>query len=214
MANAHQANGTQDSGFDVRAERLARVYAKAALDAAGGLTEQQSLVEELNALVADVLDRYPRTEQIFGSQLISEDEKLAMIDRTFQGRVSDTLLRTLKVLARHGRLVILRDVAREARELHLVRAGRVRVKVETANPVEPDIEQDLIEALRRRLSAEPVISWSVNPELIAGFVIRVGDQVVDASIRTQLEHTRQAMIDRAIEAIQRGPERFFSNSET
>jgi F-type H+-transporting ATPase subunit delta len=214
MADAHQSNGTQDSVFDVRAERLAQVYAQAALDAAGGLAEQQSLVEELNALVTEVLSGDPRIEQVFGSQLVSEDEKLGILDRTFQGRVSDSLLRTLKVLARHGRLGILRDVARSARELHLVRAGRVRVKVETANPLEPGVEGDLVQALRRRLGAEPVISWHVNPELIAGFVVRVGDQVVDASIRTRLEHTRQAMIDRAIEAIQRGPERFFSNTET
>jgi F-type H+-transporting ATPase subunit delta len=213
MANAHQANGTQDAVFDVRAERLAQVYARAALDAAGDLAKQESLVEELSELVADVLNRNSRIEQVFASQLISEDEKLALLDRAFQGRVSDTLLRTLKVLARHGRLAILRDVARSAGELHLVRAGRVRVKVETANPLEPGLEGDVVNALRNRLGAEPVVSWSVNPDLIAGFVVRVGDQVVDASIRTQLENTRQAMIGRAIEAIQRGPERFFTNSE-
>ena len=50
---------------------------------------------------------------------------------------------------------------------------------------------------------------TVDPSLIAGIVVRVGDRVYDGSVRTQLEHVRRAMIDRATEQIETQPERFM-----
>jgi hypothetical protein len=52
----------------------------------------------------------------------------------------------------------------------------------------------------------------VDPSLIAGIVVRVGDRVYDGSVYTQLEHARQSMIDRATEQIETAPDRFLSAS--
>jgi F-type H+-transporting ATPase subunit delta len=214
MPEFHHTARLQDTVFDVDAERLARVYAEAALDAAGGLNEQESLVGELESIVEDVLKRAPRIAEVFGSELISKDEKVEMLDRIFGGGASQTTLNFLKVMARHKRLGLVRDVARSARKLWLLRAGRVHVDLETATPVDAGLEQEILNSFTRMLTADPIVTHRVNPELIAGFVVRVGDRVYDGSVRTQLEHMRQGMLDRAVEAIQRGPERFISkNSE-
>jgi F-type H+-transporting ATPase subunit delta len=61
------------------------------------------------------------------------------------------------------------------------------------------------------LGTDPIVSASVNPDLIAGFVIRVGDRVYDGSVRTRLEAMRKGMVARATEAIQTAPQRFFSS---
>ena len=52
----------------------------------------------------------------------------------------------------------------------------------------------------------------MNPDLIAGFVIRVGDRVYDGSIQTRLEQMRLNMIDRAVDAIQRNPRQFLDKT--
>jgi F-type H+-transporting ATPase subunit delta len=135
-----------------------------------------------------------------------------MIDRMFAGRASATLVNSLKVMARHGRLGIIRDVARTARQLLLQRAGRVSVELETASALDQGLEQEILSSFTAMLGADPIISARINPDLIAGFVVRVGDRVYDGSVRTQLEHMRQGMLSRAVEAIQRGPERFFTNN--
>ena len=51
----------------------------------------------------------------------------------------------------------------------------------------------------------------IDPDLIAGFVVRVGDQVYDASARTSLEQARTAMIANAVKAIQSSPDQFVEN---
>jgi F-type H+-transporting ATPase subunit delta len=213
MAEFQTTTRPQETVFDVSAERLGRVYAQAALDAAGNLDQQQEVVEELESVVNDVLSRDPRLNEIFSSELISEDEKLGMLDRIFAGRASKTTLHLLKVMARHDRLAIIRNVAKAARELWQTRANRIPVELETANPVEKSLQQEILKAFEHALGADPIVTDRVNPDLIAGFVIRVGDRVYDGSVRTRLEHMRQGMINRAVEAIQRGPTRFIQNGE-
>ncbi len=213
MAEFHQTGDSQDTVFDVDAERLARVYAEAGLGASGGLEQQQALVEELQSLVNDVLMRSPRIEEVLRSELISDEEKLAMIDRVFGGRASNTTVTLLKVMARHKRLGLIRNVARVAQQVWQARAGRVPVQLETANELDPALEREILMAFGHVLHSDPIVSHRVNPDLIAGFVIRVGDRVYDASIRTRLEKLRHGMIDRAVEAIQRSPERFMAYSE-
>jgi F-type H+-transporting ATPase subunit delta len=202
---------THETVFDVSAERLARVYAEAALDAAGGRAEQDALMGELESLRTDILDRQPKLVELFASELVSEDEKFALLDRVFGGRASTLLLNFLKVLNKHGRLGMIRDVIAAARKLWETRSGRLPVHLETANPLSPELEQELLVSLTKVLGADPIVSASINPELIAGFVIRVGDRVFDGSVRTRLEAMRKGMIARATEAIQQTPTRFFSH---
>lgn len=212
MAEFKHAAAKQESVFDVDAERLARVYAEAALDAAGSLAEQESMLGELESVVEEVLNREPRVEQMFASELISEDEKVAMLDRMFGGQVAAGTLNVLKVMARHDRLSLIRGVAKASRTMWQARAGRVPVELETASELEPALEQEILKGFANVLGADPIVTSWINPELIGGFVVRIGDRVYDASVRTRLEQTRHAMIDRAVEAIQRGPQHFFTTA--
>ena len=84
--------------------------------------------------------------------------------------------------------------------------------LETAYPLLPEVEQEILSLLANVLGADPIVSHSVNPDLIAGFVIRVGDRVYDGSVRSRLEAMRKGMVARATEAIQTNPERFFSTT--
>ena len=78
------------------------------------------------------------------------------------------------------------------RKLWETRSGRLPVELETANPLTPELEQVILVTLGRVLGADPIVSARVNPDLIAGFVIRVGDRVFDGSTRTRLEPCARA----------------------
>ena len=165
-------------------------------------------MEELSELASGVLDRYPRFEALFGTELISQEEKQAILERTFSGRMTDSGLGLLQVLARHGRLAILRDVIRSVLALWEQQSGRVRVEVQFAVKPAEELQQEVADTLKILLGAEPILTATVDPDLIAGFVVRVGDEVYDGSARSSLERVRQAMIDRAREAIGQQPDQF------
>jgi F-type H+-transporting ATPase subunit delta len=88
----------------------------------------------------------------------------------------------------------------------------MRVEVEAALPVEPPLLAEIVAGLKRAFGAEPVVTTRVNPDLLAGFVVRIGDKVYDASARTGIERARQSMVARAIETIQSKPGQFFTTN--
>ena len=212
MSEFIHADRDQEKVFDVDAERLARVYAEAGLNAAGSIAEQESVVEELEAVVRDVLSADRRMEEVFGSELISAEDKVGILDRILGGRASAKTLNLLKVMARHERLNLIRDVARSARKMWQDRSGRIPVELETANQLDAALEKEILEAFGGVLGADPIVTQRVNPDLIAGFVIRVGDRVYDGSVQTRLEKMRLAMIERAVDAIQKTPQKFVDKT--
>jgi F-type H+-transporting ATPase subunit delta len=92
------------------------------------------------------------------------------------------------------------------------RRGQIDVEVRVATALDDALARDIETRLRSQLGGEPVLHVVVDPSLIAGLVIRVGDRVYDGSIQTQLEHARRAMIERATETIEMHADRFLSAS--
>lgn len=196
--------------MDVTEERIARVYAQAFLGAIEKSADADGMVEELWSIASDVLGRFPKLEQTLRSSLVSQEQKEQLLGRIFGGKASKEVLNFLKVLSRHGRLGIVRHAARLATKLHAERRGMTDVEVRVAAPLDESMLAEIEDRLRKFLNTEPVLNVSVDPALIAGIVIRVGDRVFDGSVSSQLERTRAAMIHRATEQIDTRPERFFA----
>jgi F-type H+-transporting ATPase subunit delta len=194
--------------MDVTAERISRVYAMAFMEVAAKTGNTAALVEEVESLVTEVLDRFPRFEETLRSELVQPEEKEQMLDRLFGKRASNVVVNFLKVLSRHSRLDLLRPIARTLKQLQAERSGQKEVELRVAIPLDEAVRGEVEAALRKKLRAEPVIRVVVDPSLLAGMIIRVGDRVYDSSINTQLEHARRQMIDRAVEKIETQPERF------
>lgn len=206
MSNDSSQNGVRDTVFDVDIEKLSKVYAQAVLDAAG--EGEDSVVEELESIGSEVLDKFPDFQKVLSSALVSQDEKLALIDRVF-GNLSQTTISFLKVLTAHERLELLPQVVRSVAKLWKERSGKVPVEIELALETSDSLVEEMVEVLRKKFDMEPVVNTVINPELIAGFVVRIGDQVLDASARTSFEHARTAMVAHAVEAIQSHPDQFI-----
>jgi F-type H+-transporting ATPase subunit delta len=198
----------EETVFDVDVEKLSKVYAQAGLNAAGDPAAQQSLMDELNSVLTEVLAKFPEVEKVFASALVSNDDKSGIIDRVFSKDLSPTALNFMKVIAKHGRLGILRPIIRSANALWQVRLNEISVKLELAHPIDESLQQHMIDVIGQRLGKKPLVTVVINPDLIGGFVVRAGDRVLDASVRYNLERARQEMVARAIEAIQRTPEKF------
>jgi F-type H+-transporting ATPase subunit delta len=203
-----QQKPKHETVMDVTAERIARVYATAFLEVVAKTGNSEALVEEFSSLVTDVLDKYPRFDQTLRSELVSHEEKEQLLDRLFRTRASTQVLNFLKVLSKHGRLNLLRPIARVLYKLHSERSGRKEVEVRVAMPLDDWLRHEVQDRVRTAIGAEPILNVVVDPSLIAGMVVRVDDRVYDSSVHTQLEHARRQMIDHVVEKLETEPERF------
>ncbi len=210
--DASQTRG-HDTVLDVTGEQLARVYAQAFLDAAGKDASGADALAELKAVVEEVLDRFPDFGVAIRSAFLSHEERVGLIDRVLGGRVNSVVLNTLKVMSAHNRLGLLRTVAQQAQDLFNRDNGLVHVDVTSATPLTDALLGQLDSTLRDKLGIVPVVHTRVDPDMIAGMKLRIGDTVYDGSLNTIFAKARQSIVDRAIEKIENSPEHFISTNE-
>jgi len=198
------------STADVGEQRVARVYAEALLNAADKHDQADEVLEELAALAVDVFRADPELEAFFASGAIGRDRKARVIRSVFENRASELFLHFLLVLNEHERLNLLRPILAAARELRDQRARRIRVEVRTAVPLADDQRERLRQQLRGSLHREPLLRTHVDPDLLGGLVVRVGDWLYDGSVRARLQSIRDQLIARSSYEIQSRRDRFRS----
>jgi len=192
--------------FDEAAVEVARSYSDALLKASGA--DAGAILDELDEIVADVILGQPKFASILASPSVAEAEKDRILVTVFEGRTLPTVLRFLRVLNRHGRLALLYEVVRQAREAYDRVCGRRIVHVRSASPLDNTQRTALEGRLATLIGATPLLKLEVDPSLIAGLVVQVGDDVYDASVRTRLQRLRDRLIERKSHEIQSRRDQF------
>jgi F-type H+-transporting ATPase subunit delta len=206
------ASETPEVAYDSSRRQVAAVYAKALLGAA----EKQGLThivqEELHSLVDDVLERLPKFAAALAYPRIPTPEKQRMLDLAFGGKMNSLLLNFLKVVAEHERLDCLYEIRQAFVKLYNALHGQVEVEVRTAEPLTAEtlgqVEQRLTVLLGKRVD----LKTRVDPALIGGMVVRVGDTVYDGSLLNRLEQMRIKTLESTTEKIRDSLERFLVSS--
>lgn len=201
---------SQAPAVDVGKRQLGLTYAQALYGAAQKAGQVAATVEEFESLVDDVLDKQPKFEQVLNSGFVTPEEKSDLFDRVLGKQASGLVLNFLKVLSKNGRLDCLRAVRTALCELHDEAQGRVRVAVTTAVALEDAQAQQIAVSLRKLLGKEPLLERRIDPAVLGGVVVRVGDVVYDGSVATQLNRVREQMINRSVHEIQSRRDRFSS----
>ena len=154
---------------DIAADRVAKVYAQAIVDAADAAGCRREVLAELAALARDVLPRVPDAAVVLSSPKVAPEEKSRIIDRLAKGRMQPTTTNTLHVLARHGRLALLGAVVRAAERLANDRDGRREATITTAVPLdaaeqgEPAVAGEHVQRVGRVCSGSPPASPNDPP---------------------------------------------------
>jgi len=205
--SAQQSGQASDGPTDIGVERLSKVYAQAIIEAADRKQCRHEVIDELSAMVHEVLPKVPKARIIFDSPKVTPEEKSAVINRICAGRVLPTTLHALHVLARHGRLGILSQVVASARRQADELEGRRQATFTTAQPLDTGEQTAIVASVEQAIGASVSPTFIVNPELIGGLIVRIADTVYDHSVATSLVRLRARLKQRSIHEIQYGRDR-------
>ena len=161
------ASLTDEHDIDVGAYHLGMVYGKALLAATEKAGNTDEVLDELDQLIA-VLAKQPKVDDVMSSGMIASDQKVAMVERVFAGKVTSTFLNFIKVVVAHGRGGFLRAIRKAVRDLRDQQHGRIRVQVTTATPLDGELSERIQNQIRGMLGGEPVLAKKVDPDLIGG----------------------------------------------
>ncbi|MGB0595705.1 MAG: ATP synthase F1 subunit delta [Rubripirellula sp.] len=178
---------THDTVLDTGAEQLGKTYARALLGAAQAAGAVDEVIKQLDQIVDEYLDSSPELKAALASPRIDEAEKVRIIDRLFADDFNSILVKFMKVMAGRGRLGYLFAVRDAADELHDEMLGRVVASIRTAVPLDEALRSKISDQLGSLLSKQVRLRESVDPDLIGGMVIRVGDRVFDSSVANRLD---------------------------
>lgn len=210
-ADLHPEPPEFEQHADVSAERLARVYAEALLGAADAVGQTREVIEDIDSLVDDVLRDHPQLEALLGGAAVGRHARREAIEKAFTGRASDVFVKFLLVLNEHERLELIRPIRVALHELENERQHRVKVHVFTAVPLPADFGERIAGAVRQHFGVEPVLVPHVDPALLGGLKIRIGDRQFDATVRTRLDNLRNQVIARSSYEIQSRRDSFSSD---
>jgi F-type H+-transporting ATPase subunit delta len=193
---------------DVGAWHIAQVYAEGLFRAAQRHGQTDEVAENLASLIRDVFPALPDFEKLLSNRSIGRDAKAPVIQKVMEGRATPLFTDFLQVLNRHERLELLRPIAAAYRDLLDEKAGRIRVLVRSATPLPDDQREQLLNRLRENMRREPLAEFEVDPNLLGGMVVNVGDIVYDGSVRTRLQNLRKKLLESSSYEIQTRRDRF------
>jgi len=170
----------------------ADAYAEALLPLAQQAGVLADVLGELEQAAA-MLDGQEDIRRWFDSPLTPIEAKAGAVERAFRGHVTDLTCDALGVIARHDRMGRLADVVYAFRRRVLDAQNKVEAHVTTAAALTDAARSALRQALRRRFGVEPVLVEHVDPDILGGLVVRVGDEVVDVSVQNELQQINQAI---------------------
>ena len=166
----------------------ARRYADAAFDIALADDTIDAWLRDLKA-AADALGR-PEVERLLGNPAIPVAARVKAADDALGSKISDKSLNLVRLLIRRGRVDLLPQVADYFETRYEQRAGIVRATITSAAPLDAT-ERSQIEARLGEIAGGTLrTDVRVDASLLGGVIVRIGDRMIDASVRGRLERLR------------------------
>ncbi|PSB92464.1 F0F1 ATP synthase subunit delta [Candidatus Pandoraea novymonadis] len=162
---------------------IARPYAEALFDVAqsGDINYWSELVQGL----ADVI-RLPDVAALIDTPKVSPAQVVDFLSNAVKAPNNTTLCNFLSVLAERGRLLLMSEISKQFDVLKNTSAGSADVQIESAFPIDDTQLSDLVVVLERKFDCKLNANVRVNPLLLGGVRVVVGDQVLDTSVRARL----------------------------
>jgi F-type H+-transporting ATPase subunit delta len=174
------------------ATTAARRYAEAALELARRDETLDAWLVELR-LAVDLLG-VEEAATVVDNPAIAWEVRRAIITALLGSRVGTPTRNLVLLIARRGRLAILPRVADEFKRLVDREHGIVVANVTSAQPLEPADLAAVAERVAAMAGARVEVQAAVDPELIGGLTVRVGDRLIDASVRGRLARLRDSLV--------------------
>lgn len=177
----------------MRDATIARNYAETLLELARRAGDLHGFGQAADDLAAAV--QTDRTLRLFlESPRVSEARKKQVLARAFEGQLPALFVRFLQALVTHRRQMLLPEIAREYQDLVDQVEGRLHANVTVASEPDDAARRAVSGELSRAYGKEVVPHFLVNPAILGGVVVRVGDTVLDGSVRRRLASLRARML--------------------
>jgi len=178
--------GPDDTVMQPKMAALANIYAQGLLDNIPDNSQAEEIADEIDAIIS-LLDEIEGFETLLTRAMLTRDDRDQLVERIFCGRVSEPVEAFVTILGRRDRLLVLRPAAIRFRNLLNIRKGLLEVHVTTSAPMDEKRRAEITAMMSQQLGSDVILIDYVDPEMLGGIIVRVGDKVFNASLSRSIE---------------------------
>lgn len=170
--------------------QVASRYAKSLID----LAEEQNVLEKVKADVEGVVKTLRENGElraVLANPIVSPDKKFAVLNQIFGASIEPMILAFFKIVVNKGRSGSLYDTAKQFVEEYNVRKGIIRATVISAAPLSEKNREEIVQVVEEATKGHVVLDAQVDPDLIGGFILKVGDKQFDTTISGRLTRLKK-----------------------
>jgi F-type H+-transporting ATPase subunit delta len=170
--------------------QVASRYAKSLIDLAQEQNALEKVREDIELFIKVCKDN-PLLKAVLRNPIIGPEKKRAILDELFSGKVHKMLLSYFNIVVNKGRAEILYATALEFVNNYNTRKNIVKATVSSASPLSEKNKRELENLVKNVTKGEVILETKVDPDLIGGYVLKVGDRQFDASISNSLKKLKK-----------------------
>lgn len=168
-------------------------YAQALLELVDARGVVSQTAEDV-AGIAQVIESDPTFAHYLADPSVGLSEREQLIQRVFAGRTSDLLIAYLKLLNHKNHLGDFPGIANAFAKLLSDRSGNLAVDVTVAQALTPDDLEGVRQRISSKMNKNVTVNQHVDDSIIGGIILKIGDSLIDGSVKTQLETLRRRLV--------------------
>lgn len=177
----------------MREETVARRYASAIFQQAKAKGKLTEVASDLKGIMETLVALKPLAALI-AHPLVTESRKREALGKAFEGSAEPLTMAFLNLLVDRQRIELLPDVQQELGRLVRAEKGIVLATASSAVPLTAAQKRALEKALEKKTGKDIELTTQIDPALMGGVLVRIGDTVLDGTVRGQLERLREQFL--------------------
>lgn len=177
-------------------QAAAKVYAEALLMVGQEQNCLGEIFDDLHA-IREAQGRDREVMHFFGSPEISQETKWKVLRATLEGKVCQPVLGLVHVLIYKGRGALFDNVVQQFDKFKDAHENRMHAYVTVASAMDDGYKADLVRRLSGESGKTVVLHEKVDPAVLGGAALRLGDKVIDRTLKTRLSALRKHLLDAA-----------------
>lgn len=169
--------------------KVSQRYAKSLLQFAEEQNAVKAVAEDM-AVVAETCENSRDLTNLLKSPIVKTDKKIAILKQVFSGKVGTITSKFFEVLAKKKREGIIGEIAQSFTELYKSGQGIVSAEIITAEPIDEATKGKAAKMLKH-FGDKTELTERIDPSIIGGFIIRVGDRQYDESVASKIRNLKR-----------------------
>ena len=157
--------------------------------------KNQDVVKSDIQMIGQLFEAYPTFNQLLQSPVVSKEEKRKLFENVFSKSIDKMTYSFLILLLTNNREAYLKDIVRNFLEAYRRETGFKTAKMVSAIEIDPSTMEQFKILIRKYFSTEVDLECEVNPDLLGGFVLQIGDRQIDASVSAKLKKLKRELLE-------------------